>query len=42
MLFLKAHNDHHEDNHDDHGGLHRDLVATDAAMDRRGMLRLAA
>src|SRR5207247_10804473 len=27
---------------DDFGGLHRDLLATGAAMDRRGMLRLAA
>ena len=42
MLFLEAHDDHHEDDHDDHGGLHRDLVATDAAMDRLGVLRLAA
>jgi protocatechuate 3,4-dioxygenase beta subunit len=33
-------NHHHE--HDDHGGLHRDLLATGAAMDRRGLLRLAA
>ena len=31
---------HHE--HDDFGGLHRDLVATGAAMNRRGLLRLAA
>jgi protocatechuate 3,4-dioxygenase beta subunit len=30
------------DNHDDFGGLHRDLLATGAAMDRRGLLRLAA
>jgi protocatechuate 3,4-dioxygenase beta subunit len=28
--------------HDDFGGLHRDLRATGAAMDRRGLLRLAA
>jgi protocatechuate 3,4-dioxygenase beta subunit len=28
--------------HDDFGGLHRDLIATGAAMDRRGLLRLAA
>src|SRR2546429_208848 len=28
--------------HDDFGGLQRDLLATGAAMDRRGMLRLAA
>jgi protocatechuate 3,4-dioxygenase beta subunit len=30
------------DDHDDHGGLHRDLFETGAAMDRRRMLRLAA
>jgi protocatechuate 3,4-dioxygenase beta subunit len=41
MLFLNAFRDQPEDDHDDHGGLHRDLVATDAAMDRRGMLRVA-
>jgi protocatechuate 3,4-dioxygenase beta subunit len=28
--------------HDDFGGLHRDLLATGAAMDRRGLFRLAA
>ena len=33
---------HHSDDHDDMGGLHRDLAATGAVMDRRGMLRLAA
>lgn len=33
---------HHHDDHDDHGGLHRDLLATGAAMDRRGILRLGA
>ena len=32
---------HHND-HDDHGGLHRDLLATGAVMDRRGLFRLAA
>jgi protocatechuate 3,4-dioxygenase beta subunit len=32
----------HHDDHDDFGGLHRDLTATGAAMDRRGLLRLAA
>ncbi len=32
----------HDDDHDDFGGLHRDLLATGAAMDRRGVLRLAA
>ena len=31
-----------EDDHDDYGGLHRDLLATRAAMDRRGLFRLAA
>jgi protocatechuate 3,4-dioxygenase beta subunit len=30
------------DHYDDFGGLHRDLLATGAAMDRRGILRLAA
>jgi len=30
------------DDHDDFGGLHRDLQATRAAMDRRGLFRLAA
>jgi protocatechuate 3,4-dioxygenase beta subunit len=33
---------HPLDHHDDYGGLHRDLRATGAAMDRRGLLRLAA
>ena len=33
---------HHDEPHDDFGGLQRDLIATGAAMDRRGMLRLAA
>src|SRR4051794_25425015 len=43
MLFLNRKHDHdHEDGHDDHGGLHRDLLETNAAMDRRGMLRMAA
>ena len=28
--------------HDDFGGLHRDLLATGAAIDRRGLLRLGA
>lgn len=32
----------HDDDHDDHGGLHRDLLETGAAMDRRGVLRIAA
>jgi protocatechuate 3,4-dioxygenase beta subunit len=30
------------DDHDDYGGLHRDLLSTGAAMDRRRVLRLAA
>ena len=33
---------HHRDDHDDMGGLHRDLRATGAAMDRRALFRLAA
>ena len=36
------HHHHHRDDHDDMGGLHRDLAATGAVMDRRGVLRLAA
>jgi protocatechuate 3,4-dioxygenase beta subunit len=32
----------HRDDHDDMGGLHRDLAATGAVMNRRGILRLAA
>jgi len=31
-----------DDGHDDFGGLHRDLAATRAAIDRRGLFRLAA
>ena len=45
MLFLKRHREHgehDEHDHDDHGGLHRDLLETGVAMDRRGMLRMAA
>src|SRR5262245_45105963 len=30
------------EHHDDFGGLHRDLRATGAALDRRGLLRIAA
>ena len=43
MLLIDPHrtHDHHGD-HDDQGGLHRDLAETNVAMDRRGMLRLAA
>ncbi len=32
----------HSDDHDDFGGLHRDLRATGAAMDRRSLLQMAA
>jgi len=32
----------HDSDHDDFGGLQRDLLATGAAMDRRGLLRFAA
>jgi protocatechuate 3,4-dioxygenase beta subunit len=39
MIVLKMTN--HQD-HDDFGGLHRDLRATGAEIDRRGMLRMAA
>ncbi|HEY7499212.1 MAG TPA: intradiol ring-cleavage dioxygenase [Vicinamibacterales bacterium] len=41
---MKAHTqyDGDHDDHDDYGGLQRDLRATGAAMDRRGLLRLAA
>jgi len=35
------HHHDHQDDHDDFGGLGRDLRATGAAMDRRGLLRLA-
>jgi hypothetical protein len=42
MLFLRSHRDHEDDGHDDQGGLHRDLLETGAAMDRRRMLRTAA
>ena len=39
---MKRHDLDHDDGHDDFGGLDRDLRATGAAMDRRGLLRLAA
>ena len=43
MLFLNFGRDHdHDDDHDDKGGLHRDLLETGAAMDRRRMLRTTA
>jgi protocatechuate 3,4-dioxygenase beta subunit len=43
MLFLSRKQDHHhDDDHDDHGGLYRDLLETNAAMDRRGMFRVVA
>jgi hypothetical protein len=32
----------HYDDHDDFGGLRRDLTATGAALDRRGILKLGA
>src|SRR5262245_37998797 len=38
-IFMSVHDGH---DHDDHGGLHRDLRSTAAAMDRRGLLRVAA
>lgn len=43
MLILSP-NAHHDDDHDhdDHGGLHRDLLATGRTIDRRMMLRMAA
>jgi protocatechuate 3,4-dioxygenase beta subunit len=37
---MKTHT--HRDDHDDFGGLHRDLLATGAAMSRRQLLRAAA
>jgi protocatechuate 3,4-dioxygenase beta subunit len=42
MLFLKLGRADHDEDHDDQGGLHRDLLETGAAMDRRRMLRTAA
>jgi len=43
MLFLDFRRGHHpDDDHDDKGGLHRDLLETGAAMDRRRMLRTTA
>ena len=42
MLLIAPPRAHHDDAHADHGGLHRDLAETNVAMDRRGMLRLAA
>ena len=39
-LIVPAH--HHDDDHDDHGGLHRDLLATGGTMGRRRALRMAA
>jgi protocatechuate 3,4-dioxygenase beta subunit len=42
MQILSLHPNAHDVDHDDHGGLHRDLKETGAAMDRRGMLRVAA
>ena len=41
--FLVIGPDQHDDHdHDDHGGLHRDLLATGGVMDRRRVLRMAA
>ena len=42
MVMTAMTTQHLHDDHDDFGGLHRDLLATGAAMDRRGFLRLAA
>jgi protocatechuate 3,4-dioxygenase beta subunit len=45
MHIIGAQADHHhehDDHHDDHGGLHRDLQATGAMMDRRRLLHAAA
>jgi len=42
MHILSLRTNQHDDDHDDHGGLHRDLKETGAAIDRRGMLRLTA
>ena len=39
---MKTRHHEHDDHHDDFGGLQRDLGATGAAIDRRGLLRLAA
>lgn len=40
MLLIRptAHDDHAHGDHDDHGGLHRDLLATGRAIDRRRLL----
>ena len=32
-------NQRHDDGHDDHGGLHRDLTATESGMGRRELMR---
>lgn len=43
MFFLRGTQDEsHHDDHDDFGGLHRDLIATGAAMPRRRVLQMAA
>jgi protocatechuate 3,4-dioxygenase beta subunit len=39
---MRIHDLHGDQDHDDFGGLHRDLQATGVALDRRGLLRLAA
>lgn len=42
MLILSPHSPDVHHDHDDHGGLHRDLLATGRTLDRRTMLRAAA
>ena len=42
FLTIGLGHDHDEHDHDDHGGLHRDALATAVAMDRRKALRTAA
>ena len=39
---MKTDDSTHPDHHDDFGGLHRDLIATGAAMNRRQLFRIAA
>lgn len=39
---MALHHDNDQNHHDDYGGLHRDLRATGAELDRRGWLRMAA
>ena len=42
FLTIGLGHDHDEHDHDDHGGLHRDALATAVAMDRRRAIRTAA